>query len=82
MAPNFVYFFLLFNTIFLLFVLLFQIPKKNRSTIFFLRVLVSHMGNDGALVVDTSQIEKTKKKPLFSRFRVSEKIISSDFTSL
>ena len=58
-------FFLLFNTIFLLFVLLFQIPKKNRSTFFFLRVLVSHMGNDGALVVDTSQIEKTKKTRCF-----------------
>ena len=65
MAPIFFTFFLLFNTIFLLFVLLFQIPKKNRSTIFFLRVLVSHMGNDGALVVDTSQIEKTKKNRCF-----------------
>ena len=39
--------------------------KKIRSTIFFLRVLVSHMGNDGALVVDTSQIEKTKKTRCF-----------------
>ena len=39
--------------------------EKNRSTIFFLRVLVSHMGNDGALVVDTSQIEKTKKTRCF-----------------
>ena len=81
MAPNFVYFFFTFQYDFFTFRFTFPNSEK-KSTNFFLRVLVSHMGNDGALVVDTSQIEKAKKKPLFSRFRVSEKITSSDFTSL
>ena len=65
MAPNLVYFFFTFQYDFFTFRFTFPNSEKNRSTIFFLRVLVSHMGNDGALVVDTSQIEKAKKTRCF-----------------
>ena len=73
MASKNVYFFLLFTWKSLLFVLLFEIPKKIRSTKFFMHlagVVQPYTGDHR----DILKIQVFRKIPLFSPKTISEKI--------
>ena len=70
MTPNKVYFFLLFTVKVLLFVLLFEIPKKIRST----KVLQASYSNTQALIgIGSSIFGKTKIAAIFWVWSVRKK---------